>query len=345
MERYDRQIRVHQIGPSGQKRIEQSHVVIIGLGATGSYAAEQLTRAGIGALTLIDSDTVSLTNLQRQTLFDEVDVAHEAFKVEAAAEKLGKINHNVTLNIFPKRFTPELLAQVPAFDLVLDCTDNFTTRDLLNRLACNQGFAFIMASCAGTAGSVMLFDPKNGPCLNCAYPQLKALQARDCDTLGVNTALVPLVSALQISLALKYLIAPADCATDMMAIFDNWQLSLQHFKVQKNRHCPTCENLPAALPLPRTMQLRSLCGTNTYQVELDNAPTLDQVAAALTEAQIPFDQNQALLRFKWRERPFSYFKTGQCHLYDWPDTEQAELCFLDFYHFIKPIQIEEAITE
>lgn len=161
MDRYDRQIRVHQIGPAGQKRIAQSHVVIIGLGATGSYAAEQLTRAGVGTLTLIDSDTVSLTNLQRQTLFDETDVDQEAFKVEAAAQKLGQINHSVTLNIFPKRFTPELLAQVPPFDLVLDCTDNFTTRDLLNRLACNQGFAFIMAACAGTAGSVMLFDPKN----------------------------------------------------------------------------------------------------------------------------------------------------------------------------------------
>ena len=163
--------------------------------------AEQLVRAGVKRLVLIDPDTVDVTNLQRQSLFTEADANQQRLKVEAAKEHLHEINSACQITAIPAPITADLIDEYQ-FTLCLDCLDNYQARDLLNKLAIIKNFDYLFASCAGTYGNVMAISPQNHPCLNCLFPNINELKQNDCDLIGVNTALIPIVAGLQVSLAL-----------------------------------------------------------------------------------------------------------------------------------------------
>src|SRR5947209_6423021 len=170
-ERYSRQILFPAIGSVGQRKIRDASVAIAGCGALGSFQAEALARAGIGSLRLIDRDYVDVSNLQRQWLYSEADATNETPKAVAAAKRLRELNRDVEIIPFVADLTPsnaeDLLAEC---DLILDGTDNFETRYLLNDISVKQGIPWIYGAAVGSYGIVMPLAPETGPCFSCVYP-------------------------------------------------------------------------------------------------------------------------------------------------------------------------------
>ncbi|MTV82166.1 HesA/MoeB/ThiF family protein [Secundilactobacillus folii] len=345
MNRYDRQERVRTIGVAGQRRICASTILIAGVGALGSYTASQLVRAGVAHLILVDPDIVSTTNLQRQALFTEQDVKDQKFKVTAARDHLLAINHNVQIDIYPEALTKLHLTTLH-FDLVCDCLDNFKTRDLLNKAAINQGFDFIFASCAGNFGSVMAMSPAKHPCLSCLYPNLDSLMQTDCDLIGVNTALVPLVSGLQVSLALHYLVDKTGVNFDQLITIDNWQMMQQSYKVNKDHQCPICSRHDWPLTeAPQAEQLQVLCGTQTYSVKFSAPLTLQTFSNWLTDRNVQSHQFKRFLTFRWQTYAISYFDNGKLLLYGMPTLAAATKIFNDLKQALPIAEEQEELQK
>lgn len=344
MNRYDRQERVKVIGKAGQQKLNAATVLIAGVGALGSYTASQLLRAGVKHLILIDPDVVSTTNLQRQALFTEQDVADELFKVDAAKTHLLAIDHAAIIDAYPEPLSQSHLTDLK-FDLVLDCLDNFRTRDLLNKVALSQNFDYVFASCAGTFGSVMAISPTKHPCLNCLYPNLDELKQTDCDLIGVNTALVPLVSGLQVSLALHYLVDKISVNFGQLITIDNWQLTFQNFKIKKDSHCPICSQHNWTMPVEQSSdQVTALCGTQTYSVQMSSSLNLAQFNQWLTDQEISYRQFKSFSTFHWQGYSISLFKTGKLLLYGVPTLNEATSIYQNLKRAMQPAIIQEATS-
>lgn len=323
MDRYDRQRRVHTIGDNGQTRISQSTILIVGMGALGTYAAMQLVRAGVRKLIIIDPDTVSVTNLQRQALFTEQDAAEKKFKVEAAKHHLLEINSQVEITAIPAPLSADVIT-TNAFDLCLDCLDNYSARDLLNKLAIKYQFDYIFASCAGNYGNVMAVSPLNHPCLNCVFPQIDELKQNDCDIIGVNTALIPLVSGIQISQALHYLVDKGSVDFDHLFTFDNWSMAATKFKIKKNAHCPTCQQPNKIIINEQAAELHMLCGEGAFYTNLPQPISLAQWQAKLKKDEKLLGASPLFIHFKWAGRPVSLFKNGKLIMYQLGDSKLAK---------------------
>ena len=327
MNRYDRQERVHQIGSIGQQKISHATIMIVGVGALGSYTAEQLVRAGVKRLVLIDPDTVDVTNLQRQSLFTEADASQQRLKVEAAKEHLHKINSVCQITAIPAPITADLIDEYQ-FTLCLDCLDNYQARDLLNKLAIIKNFDYLFASCAGTYGNVMAISPQNHPCLNCLFPNINELKQNDCDLIGVNTALIPIVAGLQVSLAFHYLVDKTQVNFNELITVDNWSMQFSKFAINKNCHCPACAK-PSSISLEEESapELHMLCGENAYYTVKEKPINFGRLKEFLAKKELLINANRLFLHFKWENRPVSIFKNGKIVMYDLPTSAIAQKQF------------------
>src|SRR5580704_7881469 len=205
-ERFSRQILFPGIGEAGQIRLLDARVVVAGCGALGSFQAGALARAGVGLLRIIDRDYVELSNLQRQWLFDECDVEQAMPKAAAAARKIAAINGGVRVEPVVADLTPsnvdDLLGGV---DLILDGTDNFETRYLINDFAVQHGIPWVYGAAVGSYGIAMPVIPGKTACLRCLYPDPPAGAQPTCETAGVLGSLTALIASLQVSEAIKIL--------------------------------------------------------------------------------------------------------------------------------------------
>src|SRR5947209_12391133 len=184
--RYARQTLLPWIGEQGQQKLASVRVVVVGCGALGTTAAEQLARAGVGHLTLIDRDIVELSNLQRQVLFDEEDDRANLPKAVAGERRLRRINSNIQIQGIVTDVNQENAQELLHADLILDGTDNAETRYLINDVAVKQGLPWIYAGCVGTEGRVMAVMPGRTACLRCLFPQAPRIgEMETCDTAGV----------------------------------------------------------------------------------------------------------------------------------------------------------------
>ncbi|MFY1066531.1 HesA/MoeB/ThiF family protein [Enterococcus sp. AD013-P3] len=291
MNRYDRQIRVSKIGLTGQQKLHNSRLLLVGCGALGTYAAEQLVRGGVGELILVDPDTVDLTNLQRQTLFTVADVQAKRHKVTACAEALSAIDPAIKVTPLAMTFDQALFQELGKLDLVLDCTDNFLVRTSINSFCLEKNLPFIFAACGGTSGQVMALQPAYGPCLQCVFPQMAELTEKSCETIGVITPLIPLVSALQVGLAYRCLLEPEKMDWQTLLVTDVWSGELQRFKIRKKEECPSCGK-KTDLQIKRP--LKKVCG-HIYQGQLAAPVSLSELAAISTAAGWPCRQNKLAL--------------------------------------------------
>ena len=206
--RYARQQILPEIGENGQAKLAQSSVFIVGCGALGCFQAELLARAGLGRLRIADRDLVEWSNLQRQVLFDESDAAANVSKAEAAAHRLRAINSTISVESLAvdvtTRNAESLLADA---DLVLDGTDNFETRYLVNDVCIKQGKPWVYAGVLGTVGMVMPVLPGLGPCLRCVVPSPPDPGAvPTCDTAGVLNSAVAVMASMQVTIGLRILL-------------------------------------------------------------------------------------------------------------------------------------------
>jgi len=246
-ERYSRQTLFTPIGHTGQQKIQSKHVVLVGAGALGSANAEALTRAGVGKLTIIDRDYVEASNLQRQQLYIEADVLEKLPKAEAAKKHLKLINHDVEVEALIIDATAITLEeQLSGVSLIIDCTDNFETRMVINDLAQKYAIPWIYGACVGSVGMSFTIIPQKTPCLNCLMRTIP-MQGVTCDTGGIISPAVQMVVAHQSAEALKILVEDWDAVKPSFTTFDLWRNEYQVLRYQKSKKrivCPVVKLQP-----------------------------------------------------------------------------------------------------
>jgi adenylyltransferase/sulfurtransferase len=281
--RYSRQIVFGPIGEAGQARIQKAQVCVVGCGALGSFQAEALARAGVGRLRLIDRDTVDYSNLQRQWLYDETDAQNESPKAIAAAARLHQLNRRSEIEPVVTDLTPSNAEELAAgCDLILDGTDNFETRYLLNDLSVKLGIPWIYGAAVGSYGIVMPIVPGRGPCLKCVYPEPPEGAQRTCEVDGVLAPATASVAALQVAAALRLLVGWPDFVCRIHTL-DVWEGTSK--QVDAGTRDPECGVCAARNFRYLEGQLRtpvSLCGRNAVQLhESTRRVDLEDLAARL----------------------------------------------------------------
>ena len=291
LSRYHRQMLLADIGEAGQQKLAQSHALIVGCGALGTVIADSLARAGVGTLSIVDRDTVEITNLQRQVLFDENDVLQQIPKAQAAKTKLAKINSQVNVNAHVSDFSfknAKLL--IEDVDIILDGLDNFQTRYLLNDLAVANGLPYIYGGAVGTTGmslailphsqactnkspqsSITWSDELSTPCLRCIFPEAPPPGASPtCDTAGVLGSAVSIIASHQVAQTIKLLTGNVDRLDRSLLSIDVWlnqHRTLDISSARKSSNCPCCVQGKFEFLSGQTGgEATSLCGRNAVQI-------------------------------------------------------------------------------
>jgi len=301
LDRYSRQTLFTPVGKQGQERLRTSSVAIIGCGALGTALANNLCRAGIGKLVIADRDYIELNNLQRQILFDEDDIARRLPKAVAAAEKLRRINSDTSVEALVEDINADGIASlVLDADLVLDATDNFETRYLLNDVCVKYNRPWIYSAVIASYGVTMNILPGDTPCLRCIFPEMpQPGTTPTCDTAGVLNGIVGAITGVASTEALKILLK-SDKVSRAMFWMDLWENTSEHIELPRQPDCPTCgQRHYEFLDLLSGPSSTSLCGRNAVQVRAATrgaALDLPELAQRLQPAgQVSY--NQYLLRF------------------------------------------------
>ncbi len=281
MSRYAKQILFAPLGKAGQERLGRSRVTLIGLGALGSTLANHLVRAGVGFVRLCDRDFVELDNLQRQVLYDEEDVRAALPKAAAAASKLARINSEVALDprVCDVNYAnaEELVQDV---DLVLDGTDNFETRFILNDACVKLGRPWIYGGCVGSYGMVLTVLPGEGPCFACLVGGLPPPgSSPTCDTAGVLNTAVSIVASLQATEAIKLLAGRKDALLGGLQTLDVWHNTQQLIRVPRSESCGVCAKREFRHLVANPSGAAALCGRNAVQIVPPQGSTLDLAEA------------------------------------------------------------------
>jgi adenylyltransferase/sulfurtransferase len=239
--RYSRHILLSELGVDAQQRFAESHALIVGIGGLGNPAAQFLAAAGVGSLTLVDADRVDLTNLQRQILFDTSSVGRA--KVEAAATRLGAINPEVNVVRIADRVALDALAPLVAdAHVVLDCTDNFTTRHAVNRACVAARKPLVSGAAIRFDGQIAVFDVRDpaNPCYHCLFGEGEEFEETRCATMGVFAPLVGIVGATQAAEALKLLASVGRSLAGRLLLLDALTMEWRELIVFKDPACPVC---------------------------------------------------------------------------------------------------------
>jgi molybdopterin/thiamine biosynthesis adenylyltransferase len=240
-DRYQRQLALSVIGAEGQRKLASSCVAVLGCGALGSRQAELVARAGVGRLIIVDRDVVELHNLPRQTLLDEPDVHERRSKAQAAAGHLRAVNSEIAIDAVTADITRDNIESLLRdADLVLDATDNFETRYLLNDLCVKSNKPWVYGGVLGTAGAALAVRPGVGPCLRCVFPEAPRTHALPtCETRGVLNTAVAWVAALQVTEALKLILDDRAAAYPLYGL-DIWKGSLRTVNIRRSDGCVCC---------------------------------------------------------------------------------------------------------
>ena len=236
-DRYSRQVLLKEIGPEGQRRIGAGKAVVVGCGALGTHTSSLLVRAGVGRLTVVDHDTVHISNLHRQTLFGENSVGK--FKAEVAERLLSEINSETEIvGVVEKLTTENAEGIIEGADVVVDATDNMLARFVLNDACVKLGTAWIYGGAVATSGMVLAINPE-GPCLRCLFPKLPPKDSLPtCDTIGIVNALPSVVASFEVIEAIKILMGKEP--TPELMVIDVWSEELQKIRVRRNPDCVSC---------------------------------------------------------------------------------------------------------
>jgi molybdopterin-synthase adenylyltransferase len=301
-DRYSRQILFDGIGDEGQRRLRAAQVLIVGCGALGSAHAESLARAGVGHLRIVDRDFVEPSNLQRQTMFTEADAEQRLPKVIAAAKHLRQINSEVELDPHILDVNHSNIEQLLAgCDVVLDGTDNFAIRYLINDACVKHETNWIYGAAVGSYGVTMTIRPHETACLRCVFEEAPpAASAPTCDTAGVIMPIINIVSAVQVSETLKLLTGHLEDLHGSLMQFDVWRNEWRRIGTGSQRvDCPTCAHARYETLANASAGAAVLCGRDAIQISPSQPTRLNFSALAerLRRAgEVKF--NEYLLRFK-----------------------------------------------
>ena len=239
--RYSRHILLPELGVDGQQRFAHAHALIVGVGGLGNPAAQFLAAAGVGTLTLVDADRVDLTNLQRQILFDTSTIGRS--KVEAAALRIAAVNPEVRIvQVAARVGDAELAPLARAADVIVDCSDNFSTRHAINRASVAAKKPLVSGAAIRFDGQLAVFDPRDAtsPCYHCLFGEGDEFEETRCAIMGVFAPLVGIVGATQAAEALKLLAGVGHSLAGRLLLVDALSMEWREVRVQKDPQCPVC---------------------------------------------------------------------------------------------------------
>ena len=319
--RYSRQILFAEIGETGQEKLLASSAVLVGCGALGTVAANLLVRAGVGHLTIIDRDFVETSNLQRQTLFDESDARDALPKAVAAERHLRAINSGVRIDGVVADLTPDnALDLLGGFPLILDGTDNFETRLLINDAAISLGIPWIYAAAVGSYGVTMSIRPGETPCLACLLEGENAFAASGaedtCDTVGVLNSAAGVIASIEAAEATKVLAGRLDSLNHKLVSCDVWKARFQSIRVPRSPDCCACVRREFRHLSGRAQPHITMCGRDSVQVHerrrsLDLAELGRRVAVVAGTSAADVRSNNFLLRFRVPPYEVTVFPDGR----------------------------------
>jgi molybdopterin/thiamine biosynthesis adenylyltransferase len=331
-ERYSRQVLYAGIGDEGQRKLTGAHVGVVGCGATGAAAASLLARAGVGFITLVDRDFVEESNLQRQILFDEADAREGLPKSEAARRKIALFNSEVQVFAHVADLVPANIHALLADTAILvDATDNFETRYLLNDYAVEQGRPWIYAAAVGAYAATMNILPGETACLACLFPQAPAGNLETCETAGILNTAVNFAASLAVNEALKFLVGAKAQMRRTLLARDLWANEQSEIAAGTPRaNCVVCQERNFTRLRGEGRPQITLCGRNSVQIHEHHRP----IDFAEMERRLrPHGQvrsNRLLLRFEHAGYTITLFADGRAIVQGTTDVAIARSLYARF---------------
>jgi len=315
-ERYSRQVLFNGIGPDGQEKLRNSQILIVGCGALGASHAEMLARAGVGKLRIVDRDVVEYTNLQRQTLFTEDDAYYRVPKAVAAKTRIAEVNSDVEVEaVVADVNNSNVESYLDGCDVVLDGTDNFQVRYLINDACVKHSRTWIYGAAVSGYGTTMTIIPSQTPCLRCIFEEMPdAGSSPTCDTAGVIMPIISSISSIQVTEAIKLLVGKNEELHGSLIQIDVWANDWRKIKLSGPlAECPTCGKGKFEFLDAESAEFAAvLCGRNAVQVapsrpvELD----LDELSSKLCMIAV-VNQNEYLMRFSPDDHEITIFRDGR----------------------------------
>ncbi|MEQ8789007.1 MAG: ThiF family adenylyltransferase [Pirellulaceae bacterium] len=318
LSRYVRQMRYPPLGEAGQQRLSQSRALICGCGALGSVLANTLARAGVGHLRIVDRDFLELNNLQRQVLYDEDDVAAGIPKAVAAEAKLKKINSQITIEAIVADVDHRNIAELAdGCGVLLDGTDNFETRFLLNDAAVRLGIPWVYGGCIGDDGQTMTILPGETPCLHCLMQDGPPPPGttETCDSAGILSPIINVIASLEANEAIKILSGNRAATSRVLCVFELWENRIRQIKLDNlaTVDCPTCKRREFPwLEGRRGSHTAVLCGRNAVQLSFPDRERLDLASLEKKLAGVGrVTRNRFLLRLEVDDYTATVFPDGR----------------------------------
>ncbi len=330
-DRYSRQVLFKEIGAEGQNKLARSRIVIVGCGATGSALASLLARSGIGTLRILDRDYVERSNLQRQALFDEEDARESVPKAIAAARQIARFNSQIVVQPHVQDLTPANVdSLLGGCDLILDGTDNFETRYLVNDYALKTSVAWIYAAAVGSYAVTMNILPGETACLACMFPDPPRGTVESCETAGILNSAVNLVASLAATEALKFLVGLRSKMRRTLLSWDVWTNERAEMAATHPRTgCQACSGNFVHLAGEGRPHI-TLCGRNSVQIHERQRPVDFAELSARLQPHGEVRHNEFVLKF-WRE-PYemTLFRDGRAIVKGTTDTAIARSLYARF---------------
>ncbi len=331
-ERYSRQILFRGIGADGQRRLAESQIAIVGCGATGSAIASLLARAGVGQIRIIDRDFVEPSNLQRQMLFDEADAKESLPKAVAAVRKISAFNSGIVVEPKVADLTPENIAELlRGVKLILDGTDNFETRYLINDFAVQQSIPWIYTAAVGSYAVSLNILPGETACLACVFPDSPIGIVETCETSGILNSAVNLAASISATEALKMLVGAGEQIRRTLLSFDTW--SNERAEVAADKPIAGCR----ACGLRNFLHLAgegrphiTLCGRNSVQIHERNRPIDFPEMSVRLQPHGVVRHNDFVLKFIRDPYELTLFPDGRAIIKGTTDTAVARSLYARF---------------
>jgi molybdopterin-synthase adenylyltransferase len=324
-ERYSRQVLFSGIGEDGQRRLQAARVAIVGCGATGSAVASLLARSGVGTLRIIDRDYVERSNLQRQTLFDEADAAESLPKAVAAAKKIASFNSQIVVEPQVTDLTPANIEPLlEGMQLILDGTDNFETRYLVNDYAVKQGVPWIYAAAVASYGVTLNVLPGKTACLACMFPDPPSGTFETCETAGILNSAVNLVASIEASEALKLIVGAQERLRRTLLSFDVWRNERAEVAAANPRKgCRACGEREFIHLAGEGRPHITLCGRNSVQIHERHRPVDFSEMSARLQPHGAVRHNDFVLKFWHEPYEMTLFPDGRAIIKGTTDTAVA----------------------
>lgn len=334
-ERYSRQILFGEIGKEGQEKLLSSRVLLVGCGALGASHAEMLARAGVGKIRIVDRDFVEFTNLQRQTLYSESDALNRLPKAIAAQKRIGKINSEIEVEPIVADVNHSNIENlIKDCDLILDGTDNFQIRYLINDACVKHDKIWIYGAAVSSYGATMTVTPNRTPCLRCIFEEMpSAGTSPTCDTAGVIMPIIANVSAIQVTEALKILTGNSERLHKSLIQIDVWQNDWRKIKLNKpNPDCETCGKRYFEFLSAESAEFSAvLCGRNAIQIAPPRTAQIDlQNLAEKLKNLGAVKQNEYLVRLDTGEFELTVFQDGRAIIHGTDDKAFARSVYAKF---------------